>query len=146
MITGAHFVLYSSHPEADRGFFREVLGLRSVDVGEGWLIFALPPAELGVHPSAPGPKKRKIHAGQEMAKVDLYLMCNDLHKVIRSLQAKNVECAEIDEATWGLKTTISLPSGSRLGLYQPNHPTAIGTNQQKGWIRRRQPGKTRVRA
>ena len=123
MITGAHFLLYSGDPEADRAFFRDVLGFRSVELGRGWLIFGLPPSELAVHPSSGDFAQR--HAEHELAGVVLYLMCDDLPAMVASLKAKNVACTEIEEAEWGIKTTIPLPSGSEIGLYQPKHPTAI---------------------
>jgi len=143
MITGAHFVMFSTWPEADRAFFHDVLRFRSVDAGGGWLIFALPPAEVGVHPAEVGARRRKTPAGSGMAKVDLYLMCNDLHALIKSLLARNVKCTEIEEARWGLKTTILLPSGSEIGLYQPNHSTAIAGTRKKVQGSRREPGKSK---
>jgi catechol 2,3-dioxygenase-like lactoylglutathione lyase family enzyme len=124
MITGAHFLLYSKDPEADRAFFRDVLGFRSVDLGEGWLIFALPPAEVAVHPS--NGDFVQFHAGHELLGAVLYPMCDDLYGFINSLQAKNVRYTEIEEAPWGIKTTLPLPSGGQIGLYQPTHPTALG--------------------
>jgi catechol 2,3-dioxygenase-like lactoylglutathione lyase family enzyme len=123
MITGAHFLLYSKDPEADRLFFRDVLGFRAVDAGEGWLIFALPPAEMGVHPSNGDFVQR--HAEHDLVGTVLYLMCDQLRSFIKSLEAKNVRCTEIEEAEWGMKTTIRLPSGGEIGLYQPSHPTAL---------------------
>ncbi len=123
MINGAHFLLYSKDPEADRAFFRNVLGFRAVDAGEGWLIFALPPAEMGVHPSDGNFVQQ--HADHPLFAAVLYLMCNDLRSVIKSLAAKNVRCTEVTEEPWGIKTTIPLPSGGQIGLYQPSHPTAI---------------------
>lgn len=123
MITGAHFLLYSKALEADRAFFRDVLKFRSVEVGEGWLIFALPPSELAVHPGSGN--FVQLHAEHQLLGAVLYLMCDDLHSFIRSLEASNVVCAPVEEAPWGIKTTIRLPSGGELGLYQPSHPTAI---------------------
>ena len=123
MITGAHFLLYSKNPEADRKFFRDVLQFRAVDAGEGWLIFALPPAEMGIHPASEG--FAQLHAEHNLLGTVLYLMCDDLPSFVNSLQAKNVQCTEIEEAQWGIKTTIKLPSGGEIGLYQPRHPTAI---------------------
>ena len=123
MITGAHFLLYSKNPEADRKFFRDVLQFRAVDAGEGWLIFALPPAEMGIHPASEG--FAQLHAEHNLLGTVLYLMCDDLPSFVKSLQAKNVQCTEIEEAQWGIKTTIKLPSGVEIGLYQPRHPTAI---------------------
>ncbi len=122
MINGAHFLIYSKDAEADRVFFRDVLGFRSVDVGEGWLIFALPPAEIAVHPSDRTFAKR--HGGHVMVGTVLYLMCDDLEGLIKSLNAKQVKCSEMGKAPWGSYTTILLPSGVEMGLYQPAHTTA----------------------
>ena len=124
MIIGAHFLLYSKDAESDRAFLRDVLGFRSVDACGGWLIFALPPAELGVHPSSGNFVQR--HAEREMLGAILYLMCDDLPSAMESLKAKGVTCAEVQEAEWGITTAIRLPSGGELGLYQPTHPTALG--------------------
>jgi len=123
MITGAHVLLYSSDPEADRAFFREVLEFRWVDAGHGWLIFKLPPAEAALHPTDGDPAEGP--AGHRMLGAEFYLMCDDLQALIQSLAAKNVVCAPIDRAPWGIKTTIRLPSGGAIGLYQPTHPTAL---------------------
>jgi catechol 2,3-dioxygenase-like lactoylglutathione lyase family enzyme len=124
MINGAHILLYSDQPEADRAFFRDVLGLRAVDAGGGWLIFALPPAEAAIHPTN-GETRQQLHGGRGLLGAVLYLMCDDLPSTIKSLQAKNVICSPVEEAPWGIKTTIQLPSGGEIGLYQPTHPTAI---------------------
>jgi len=118
MITGAHVLLYSHDAEADRAFFRDVLEFRWVDAGHGWLIFKLPPAEAALHPT-------EGQAAPAMLGAELYLMCDDLQAMIQSLAAKNVVCAPIDNAPWGIKTTIRLPSGGAIGLYQPTHPTAL---------------------
>jgi len=123
MINGAHFLLYSTDPEADRKFFRDVLNFRSVDVGHWWLIFALPPAEMAVHPS--DGDSLRAHSDNKRAWV-LYVMCDDLQAEIKSLKAKKVRCTEVEEAQWGTTTTIPLPSGAEIGLYQPKHKTAIG--------------------
>ncbi len=123
MINGAHFLLYSKDPEADRAFFRDVLEFRSVDAGRGWLIFALPPAEIAVHPmdeDAP-----RLTADGEVIGASLYLMCDDLPSAIKSLESKNVLCSEVNEAPWGIVTTFRVPSGGEIGLYQPTHPTAM---------------------
>jgi catechol 2,3-dioxygenase-like lactoylglutathione lyase family enzyme len=105
MIAGAHFLFYTADPDADRAFFRDVLGFASVDAGDGWLIFALPPAELAVHPSDGNFVQQ--HAGH-------------------SLQRRGVACAPIADAPWGRYTVVRLPSGGEIGLYQPTHATAIG--------------------
>jgi catechol 2,3-dioxygenase-like lactoylglutathione lyase family enzyme len=114
MITGAHVVVYSKDPEADRAFFRDVLKFSSVDAGDGWLIFALPPAEAAFHPS----EKNDVH--------ELYFMCDDLKATMTSLKGKKVKCGRVTEQRWGTLTTVSLPGGGKIGLYQPKHPTAVG--------------------
>ena len=124
MINGAHFLLYSSDPEADRAFFRDVLHFRSVDAGHGWLIFALPPAELAVHPLEGA--FLTSAGGQEMLGAAFYLMCDDLDAVIRSLASSQVAVTAVAEAPWGRHTAVQLPSGGTIGLYQPSHETAIG--------------------
>ncbi|HEX3156141.1 MAG TPA: VOC family protein [Candidatus Angelobacter sp.] len=115
MITGLHAILYS--PEADkvRAFLRDVLGLKSVDAGHGWLIFAAPPAELAAHPIEPSEKPHH----------ELFLMCDDLKATIQELSDKGVQFGPITEARWGSGTSIHLPGGGELGLYQPKHPTAL---------------------
>jgi catechol 2,3-dioxygenase-like lactoylglutathione lyase family enzyme len=113
MITGAHLIVYSKDPEADRAFFRDVLNFSSVDAGHGWLIFALPPAEAAFHPG-------------ENDQHEMYFMCDDLKATMESLQAKNVKCGDVKEERWGSLATIALPGGGKIGLYQPKHPTAIG--------------------
>lgn len=112
MISGTHVVIYSKNAEADRAFFRDILGFKSVDAGHGWLIFALPPVEAAFHPSAE-------------AAHELYLMCDDLKTEIASLASKGVKCSEIEEARWGSITKIGLPGGGNVGLYQPKHRTAL---------------------
>lgn len=126
-IIGAHVLLYSDNPEADRAFFRDILGFRAVDAGGGWLIFALPPAEAGIHPSDGDTGRR--HGGRQLLDSVLYLMCDDLPALVTSLQAKGVSCSPVEEEDWGIKTTIQLPSHGEIGLYQPTHPTAIDTRK-----------------
>lgn len=123
MIFGAHVLLYSEDAEADRAFLRDTLGLRGIDIGGGWMIFALPPAEVAVHPSNGASGQR--HGGRSLLGAVLYLMCDDVRKYVRDLAAKGVVCTELSEEEWGVKTTIPLPSGGELGLYQPSHPMAI---------------------
>ena len=113
MIFGAHVIVYSKDPSADREFLRDVFGFRSVDAGHGWLIFALPPAEVAVHPS----EKDDRH--------ELYFMCDDLEAEISTLVEKGVQCSDVHEARWGSITKIRLPGGSEVGLYQPKHLTAL---------------------
>jgi catechol 2,3-dioxygenase-like lactoylglutathione lyase family enzyme len=112
MISGAHVVIYSTNAEADRAFFRDVLGFPAVDAGEGWLIFALPPAETAFHPAA------------ENSKHEIYLMCDDVAATIRTLERQNVKCDPVADLSWGRLTYLTLPGGGRLGLYQPKHPVA----------------------
>jgi hypothetical protein len=127
MIGGAHFLLYSKDPEADRAFFRDVLELHSVDAGHGWLIFGLPPAELAVHPAESNFVQRQ--GEHDLLGAVLYLMCDDVKEQVKSLEAKRVTCSAIQEAPWGMFTTLRLPSGGEIGLYQPTHPTAIGVDR-----------------
>lgn len=112
MISGAHVVVYSKNAEADRAFFCNVLGFKSVDAGHGWLIFALPPAEAAFHPSDQN--------GHE-----LYFLCDSLKAEMASLAKKGVTCSEVQEARWGSITKMRLPGGGEVGLYQPKHPTAL---------------------
>ncbi len=113
MIFGAHVIVYSKDADADRAFLRDVLGFSSVDAGHGWLIFALPPAEVAVHPDT------------ENGRHELYLMCDDLKGEILNLRQKDVPCSELQEARWGSIVRIQLPGGGEIGLYQPKHPTAL---------------------
>jgi catechol 2,3-dioxygenase-like lactoylglutathione lyase family enzyme len=111
MITGAHVIVYSPDADADRAFFRDVLQYPHVDAGGGWLIFKLPPGEVAVHP-ADGPSH------------ELYLMCDDVTATVEQLAAKGVTCGEVSDEGWGLLTSIRLPGGGELGLYEPRHPKA----------------------
>ena len=114
MIFGAHVIVYSKDADADRAFFRDILGLKSVDAGHGWLIFALPPGEAAFHPD----EKNDRH--------ELYFMCDDLKAEMSALKKKGVACSDIHNERWGSITKISLPGGGKIGLYQPKHPIAIG--------------------
>jgi catechol 2,3-dioxygenase-like lactoylglutathione lyase family enzyme len=113
MIFGAHVVVYTKDANADRQFFRDVLGFKSVDAGNSWLIFALPPAEAAFHPSA------------DCCLQELYFICDDLNAEIVSLAKKGVVCSNVEEARWGSMTKMRLPGGGAVGLYQPKHPLAI---------------------
>ena len=114
MITGAHAIVYTRDADADRAFFRDVLGFDSVDAGGGWLIFKLPPAELAAHPDETGGRH------------ELYLMCDDVHATVAELEAKGVEIVrEVTDAGFGLMTAIRLPGGGELGLYEPRHPSPL---------------------
>jgi catechol 2,3-dioxygenase-like lactoylglutathione lyase family enzyme len=127
MINGAHFLLYSGDQDADRAFVRDILGFASVDAGRGWLIFALPPAEIAIHP-AEGVGSPST-AGDGVIGAALYLMCDDLQPTMKALEAKGVRFSEVEEPRWGSVTTFTLPSGAKIGLYQPKHPTALELNQ-----------------
>jgi catechol 2,3-dioxygenase-like lactoylglutathione lyase family enzyme len=110
VISGVHAIVFSQDAERSRAFFRDTLGLSFVDAGGGWLIFALPPAELAAHPSDAEPRH------------ELYLMCEDIHTVVAELKGKGVEFAsEIANEPWGLTTRFYLPGGGEMTLYQPRH-------------------------
>jgi hypothetical protein len=109
MINGAHVILYSKNAEADRAFIRGMLGFRHVDAGHGWLIFALPDAELAVHPGDTG----EAH--------ELYLMCDDLDATMAELGGRGVACSAPESLGWGVRTRLALPGGGTLALYEPRH-------------------------
>jgi catechol 2,3-dioxygenase-like lactoylglutathione lyase family enzyme len=114
MLTGLHAIVFTPRAEKVRAFFRDTLGLESVDAGGGWPIFAMPPAELAVHPDGGEP-----HHG-------LYLMCDDIERTLAELRAKGVEIAqEPRDAGWGLLAAIRMPDDSELPIYQPRHPSPI---------------------
>jgi hypothetical protein len=114
MIRGAHAILYSSDAEADRTFLSDVLGLPHVDAGGGWLIFRLPPAEVAVHPA------------ETSGAVELYLVCDDVEGTVGELTGRGVVFeSPVTDQGWGLLTTLRLPGGGRLGLYEARHPTAF---------------------
>ncbi len=110
MILGAHVIVHSTDAAADRAFFRDVLGFPSVDAGHDWLIFALPPSEVAVHPA-------------DENRAELSLMVDDLDAEMQALERKGVPCSAVAVARWGSVTKIALPGGGELGLYQPNHPS-----------------------
>lgn len=114
MITGIHALIYTKDADKDRAFFRDVLGFKGVDAGEGWLIFKMPPAELGVHPADDA---KEFH--------ELYLMCDDVKQTVGELAGKGISYTAVRDEGWGLVTNVTLPGGSKMGLYQPRHPTAI---------------------
>jgi hypothetical protein len=118
MIIGAHSIIYSTNPDADRAFLRDVLKLTNVDVGGGWLIFGLPPAEVAVHPS----NENDVH--------EFYLMCDDVQSLTADMQKRNIACSPVQEMDWGLLTQVTLPGGGKLGIYQPRHarpkPMSVG--------------------
>jgi len=110
MITGMHAVVHTKDAEADRAFFRDVLGFPSVDAGGGWLIFATPPSEVAMHPAEANDRH------------EVFLLCDDVDAEIARLKQKGVACGAVSEEGWGRLTTIGLPGGGKLGLYQPHHP------------------------
>jgi len=117
MIIGAHAIIYTKDADAVRSFLRDALDLPAVDAGGGWLLFTLPPAEVAVHPT-------ELDSHHE-----LYLMCDDIHTTVADLEAKGAVFSQpVTEQAWGLLTSISLPGGAELGLYQPRHPTALASN------------------
>ena len=109
MINGAHAVIYSKNPEADRAFFRDVLKLPNIDVGGGWLIFGLPPAEVAVHPS----ERNGVH--------ELFLMCDDVDAFIAEMERHRIACGPVEAQRWGRLTHIVLPGGGKVGIYEPRH-------------------------
>jgi predicted enzyme related to lactoylglutathione lyase len=116
MITGVHAIIFNQDADGVRAFFRDTLGFPSVDAGGGWLIFALPPAELGIHPT------------EEPGHHELYLMCDDIDKTVEELKARGVDFSSpVTDAGFGRMTSFKIPGGAELALYQPRHPTAIST-------------------
>ncbi|HEY3819979.1 MAG TPA: hypothetical protein VGL81_22595 [Polyangiaceae bacterium] len=125
MIHGSHVIVYSKDSEADRNFFRDVLGYSYADAGHGWLIFALPPAEIAFHPT------------EGASSHELYLMCDDMKRFLGEMRAQGVPVAEPSEERWGVLTQITLPSGGKLGVYEPRHASplkkrAAGAAQKTG--------------
>jgi predicted enzyme related to lactoylglutathione lyase len=114
VINGVHAIVFSPQAEQVRAFFADVLGLSSVDAGRGWLIFALPPAELAVHPADGEPRH------------ELYLMCDDIQATLAELGDKGVEVARgVTDQGWGLVAAIRLPDGGELPIYEPRHPSPV---------------------
>ena len=109
MIIGAHSIIYSKNPDADRTFLRDVLKFSNVDVGGGWLIFGLPPAEVAVHPS----DENDVH--------EFYLMCDDVEAFIAEMKKHKIKCGPLHNQGWGILTQVILPGGGKLGVYQPRH-------------------------
>ncbi|HEX8990683.1 MAG TPA: hypothetical protein VF784_03305 [Anaerolineales bacterium] len=114
-LIGAHAIIYSKKPEADRAFLRDVLGLPHVDAGDGWLIFGLPPAELAIHPSS----RNDIH--------EFYFICKDIDAFMAAMAQKGIFCSPIRTLSWGKRTQVRLPGGGKLGVYQALHarPRAV---------------------
>ena len=117
MITGAHAIVFTKEAEGVRAFFRDVLGLSSVDAGGGWPIFALPGAELAAHPA-------------EETHHEIYLMCDDVHATVDELKAKGVKFTRpITETDWGRITALELPGGAEMAVYEPTHPRPLGPSR-----------------
>ena len=127
MLIGAHSIIYSTSPDADRAFLRDVLTLPNVEVGGGWLIFGLPPAEVAVHPS----NQNGVH--------EFYLMCDDVEALVAEMKSRGVDCGPLQDQGWGVITHVTLPGGGKLGIYQPRHarPKAMSVGKPaKGPVRR----------
>ncbi|HUI31625.1 MAG TPA: hypothetical protein VLX91_15550 [Candidatus Acidoferrales bacterium] len=134
MLIGAHCIIHSKNPDADRAFFKDVLKLSNVDAGDGWLIFALPPSEVAIHPS----DKNSIH--------ELYLMCEDVDQFVSEMEKLGILYSPVENRGWGLLTELTLPSGGNLGVYQPHHerPRTDNKRTQRRPVKHL-PRKTRIR-
>jgi hypothetical protein len=113
MITGAHSIIYSKDPKADREFFKNILKFPYVDIGKGWLIFGLPPSEIAIHPAA------------ENSLQEFYLICDDIQVFLKQMSDSKTPCTEIADLPWGLLTYITLPGGGRLGVYEAKHAKPV---------------------
>jgi catechol 2,3-dioxygenase-like lactoylglutathione lyase family enzyme len=113
VITGAHVVIFSTDPDADRAFLRDVLDLPNVDAGDGWLIFGLPPAEVAVHPS----DENDVHR--------FYLMCADIEALVAEMARQGIETGPVQDEGWGLLSQLTLPGGGKLGVYQARHARPV---------------------
>lgn len=137
MIIGAHSIIYSTKPDADRTFLRDILMFPNVDVGDGWLIFGLPPAEVAVHPS----NKNNVH--------EFYLMCDDVEAFVAAMKGHNIACSSIQNQGWGLLTQLTLPGGGTIGVYEPRHarPKAmsVGKARKKSAARRAKRSRKKAR-
>jgi hypothetical protein len=129
MISGAHAIIFSTRATADRAFLRDVLGLPFVDVGDGWLIFGLPPSEIAVHPA------------DSNGRHELYFMCDDLNAFVQAMRRRKIACSPIDDQRWGLLAQVTLPGGGRIGVYQPRHarPKAATVRAKRKTVRATRP-------
>jgi hypothetical protein len=136
MLIGGHSIIYSANAEADRAFLRDVLKLTNVDVGGGWLIFGLPPAEVAVHPS------------DKNGAYDFYLMFDDINAFVREMEKRDIECAPVQDQGWGLLSHMRLPGGGKLGVYQPRHarPKPMAAAAARPRLRRASARKTSRKA
>jgi hypothetical protein len=130
MINGAHTIIYSTDAVADRNFLRDVLKLNHVDAGEGWLIFGLPPTEIGVHP------------GEMNSKHEFYLMCEDVEAFVEEMSRHDVACGPVQDQGWGVLTQLTLPGGGAIGVYQPRHARPKPMSSKKA---KRKPAKKVVK-
>ena len=119
-IAGTHMIIYSANADADRAFLRDVLGLPHVDVGDGWLIFALPPSEIAIHPAE--------NSGEH----EIYLMVDDVKAFVASMTDRGVRCTEPRDQGWGVLTSLSLPGGGALGVYESRHARPTWSEPRKG--------------
>ena len=131
MITGAHAILYSTDPDADRAFLRDVLRLPNVDVGGGWLIFALPPSEVAVHPA------------DENGRHELHFLVDDLRSFISAMRKRNVHTSRISAQRWGRITEVTLPSGGKIGVYEPRHARPVPDSDSPAAGRKGRPGRVK---
>jgi len=115
MINGAHVVIYTKDPDTDRDFFRDVFKFSSVDAGDGWLIFAMPPLEAAFHDS-------ENHDSESRDRHELFLTCDDIAATVKDLKARKVKVSDVSEQGWGSLATFTLPGGSQMGVYEPKHP------------------------
>ena len=125
VISGAHAIIYSANADADRAFLKDVLGLRHVDVGGGWLIFSLPPSEVAVHPW----ERNDRH--------ELFFLVKDVDAFITKMRARKVTCGPIQEQDWGRLTQVTLPGGGKIGVYQPRHAAPPARRAAGKTVRRR---------
>lgn len=127
MIIGGHSIIYSTSPEADRAFLRDIIKLTHVDVGGGWLIFGLPPAELAVHPSG----ENDVH--------EFYLMVDDVGAFVEDMKKRGIACGPVQNLGWGLLTQVTLPGGGKLGVYEPRHgrPKPMGEGKATAKVAKR---------
>jgi catechol 2,3-dioxygenase-like lactoylglutathione lyase family enzyme len=127
MINGAHVIIYSANPDADRAFLRDVLKLTHVDVGHGWLIFGLPPSEIAVHP-AEANGSTSTAASTRPDRHELYFMCDDIQAFVAAMTTHGISCGAVQNQGWGMLSQLTLPGGGTLGVYQPRHarPAPMG--------------------
>ena len=134
MIIGAHAIIYSKDSDADRAFLRDVVGFPHVDVGGGWLIFGLPPSEVAVHPS----DENEVH--------ELYLMTDDVEGFVADMEQRGLACDPITSQGWGMLTSVTMPGGGKLGVYQPRHASPPQASAGKGRAKAKSKAKSKAKA